>query len=234
MLGIKKYIKKQETYKIIKAILFLILIILLLIAIVAYIRADNDKRRRQLLFFMLQYVAMLALMLVSVFVKRKWDIKIPILLDASFVTVGFCAFILGDVVNLYGHIYLWDNFIHFLSGMVIALVGYFIINVAVKHERITVSLSPLFLCIAIVLFAVSLAAIWEMGEYIYDDIFETNTQQFMENTTESIINDEDIPLEGHEALKDTMHDLMLDLAGSLIVSVGVYKYEKREKIPQNM
>ena len=39
-----------------------------------------------------------------------------------------------------------------------------------------------------------------------------------------------MPLEGHEALRDTMEDLMLDFAGSLIISViGYFDLKKQRK-----
>ena len=64
--------------------------------------------------------------------------------------------------------------------------------------------------------------VWEICEYGYDAFFGTNTQQFMANTTASIIQADDIPLCGHEALSDTMTDLILDFVGSLLVSIYVF------------
>ena len=55
----------------------------------------------------------------------------------------------------------------------------------------------------------------------------TNTQQFMATTTASITSADDIPLCGHEALRDTMSDMILNLLGSLLVSVFVFlRYDK--------
>jgi hypothetical protein len=219
----------QDKYIKIKTKIFIALIVLLVVAMVSFIMAESPGQEGYYIYIMLQYTAMLGIMLVSIFVKKRWDIEIPIVLDASFVVVGFCAFILGDVMDLYGSFYYWDDFVHFSSGVVLALAGYFIVDVAVKHERISVNLSPIFISIAIVLFTVSLAAFWEMGEYMYDDIFGTNTQQFMKSTTASLVDNKDVALKGHEALQDTMHDLMLDFGGALIVSIGVYNYEKTNK-----
>ena len=43
----------------------------------------------------------------------------------------------------------------------------------------------------------------------------------METTSGSIYTDQDIPLVGHEALRDTMTDLTLDFIGGLIVALYV-------------
>jgi len=41
-------------------------------------------------------------------------------------------------------------------------------------------------------------------------LFGTNTQQFYLTTTASLPAESDIPASGHEALRDTMTDLILD------------------------
>ena len=44
---------------------------------------------------------------------------------------------------------------------------------------------------------------------------------------------DDVPLSGHEALRDTMTDLILDLVGSLLVSIYVFlRYNKLMKMQQ--
>ena len=49
----------------------------------------------------------------------------------------------------------------------------------------------------------------------------------METTRGTVIAETDIPLQGHEALNDTMKDLMLDLAGA--IGVATIEYKKLEK-----
>jgi len=72
-----------------------------------------------------------------------------------------------------------------------------------------------------------LGAFWEILEYSYDNLMGTNTQQFMATTTSSIITPEDIPLCGHDALRDSMQDLILDLFGALLVAVyGFIRHNK--------
>ena len=83
--------------------------------------------------------------------------------------------------------------------------------------------------------ALALGAVWEIAEYLSDDIFHTNSQQYMETTRGTIIEETDIPLQGHEALNDTMKDLMLDLAGAIGVATIEYKkLEKKQKLSQKI
>jgi hypothetical protein len=55
----------------------------------------------------------------------------------------------------------------------------------------------------------------------------------MATTTSSLPLPNDVPLSGHEALRDTMTDLILDLVGSLLVSIYVFlRYNKLMKMHQ--
>lgn len=230
---IKRCLKNNEKYQEIKWLLFLILFILFLLEVGSFATTDSGRRRAHIALILTQYTVMLIILLISFLIKKKWDIKIPIFLDISFVCFGFVAFILGDIAQFYGDIHYWNMLVQFLSGIVIALVGYFIINEAVNHEKISISLSPTFISIAVVMFTMSVSAVWEIGEFICDDIFLTNTQRYVESMEGLTVGTNDVPLVGHEALKDTMHDLILDLAGSVIVGFGIYTYKKREKNIKN-
>ncbi|MEG0366351.1 MAG: hypothetical protein RR585_05920, partial [Coprobacillus sp.] len=82
----------------------------------------------------------------------------------------------------------------------------------------------------------SLGAVWEIAEFLIDDMFKTNSQQYMKSTDGTLIGETDIPLEGHEALRDTMNDLMLDFGGAIVVATITYKNieSKRKKALQKM
>ena len=75
----------------------------------------------------------------------------------------------------------------------------------------------------------TIQSLWEIGEFLCDEWFGTNSQTFLETTTGSLVTDEDVPLVGHEALRDTMSDFMLDGLGGLIVSTIGYFDLKRGK-----
>lgn len=54
-------------------------------------------------------------------------------------------------------------------------------------------------------------------------------QQFMQTTEGTLVSAGDIPLQGHEALRDTMKDLMLGLGGAIIIAIVGYLELKRGK-----
>ena len=176
---------------------------------------------------------MLFVLRIPAFIQEIYHFKIPYLLDFVLITFAFSGFILGDVFNFYGRIPYWDSVLHAFSGVVIAYVGFIVIEYLDKEFTIPLSVSPLFMSLIVVSVALAIGAIWEIGEYTVDDIFHTNNQQYMESTRSTLYDEDDIPLQGHDALNDTMKDLMLDLAGAIGVACIEYrKLEKKQKVSQ--
>ena len=155
--------------------------------------------------------------------------------DSLFSCTKFAIFFVSALVlvesGLFDLIFsAWISILHTFSGVVIAYVGFIVIQYHDQEYRIPLSVSPLFMSLIVVCVALAIGAIWEIGEYTVDDIFKTNNQQYMETTRSTLYDEDDIPLQGHEALNDTMKDLMLDLAGAIGVACIEYvKLEKKQK-----
>ena len=148
-------------------------------------------------------------------------------MEVIFVAFCFCALILGDVADFYGRFGWWDSLEHGMSGVLLGILGYAIINTFNSVEGNKIKFSPVFVSLWVVCFALALGAVWEIMEFITDGLFGLNSQQYL--TTPGTF-DNAVPLEGHEALRDTMEDLMLDFAGSLIISViGYFDLKKQRK-----
>ena len=61
-------------------------------------------------------------------------------------------------------------------------------------------------------------AVWEIWEYVTDGLFGLNSQEFQ---ITSGTFDNSTPLQGRDALKDTMQDLILDFIGSLTAAATI-------------
>ena len=175
----------------------------------------------------LQYVAMVLIMQLPRMLKRRFQIEVPWLLSAIIVLFCFSALVLGDGLNLYGRIPWWDKLLHAESGVLLSMIALWLIHVIMAENDKYIYFNKWFLCLFLVMFSLGLGACWEIIEYTYDSIMGTNTQQFMATTTGSIFTPEDLPLCGHEALRDSMEDLILDFAGALLVAVyGFIRHDK--------
>jgi hypothetical protein len=227
----KEKLKEKKPYYLIiarKTIFWLVMI--MLIGEIAVLIFKDGIDRYRVIFTMVQLIAMLFVLRVPQFILNKFHFQIPYLLDFILVVFAFCAFILGDVFDFYNQFPFWDSLLHTFSGIIIAYICFLIVRHLDKEYTIPISISPMFICIIVVCVALALGAGWEICEYISDDIFNTNSQQYMASTDSTLYNEKDIPLAGHEALQDTMKDLMLDLAGALVVAtIGYQDLEKKRK-----
>ena len=221
--------KSTKRLQIIKTIICTLTMIMLIAAIVFLFIVDDSKKIRRLIFSIVQLLLMMGIIILPDHLKDKLGLKIPIMLETSLTIFAFCGFVLGDVFDFYKKIPVWDSILHAFSGIILAYVGFVLIDYFVKRDSINLSMGHMYICVSVVLFSLALGAIWEIGEYLVDDIFGTNNQQYMKSTRGTLYGKEDEPLLGHEALNDTMKDLMLDLAGASIVGVVEYLKEDRRK-----
>ena len=221
--------KSTKRLKIIKTIICTLTMIMLIAAIVFLFIVDDSKKIRRLIFSIVQLLLMMGIIILPDHLKDKLGLKIPIMLKTSLTIFAFCGFVLGDVFDFYKKIPVWDSILHAFSGIILAYVGFVLIDYFVKRDSINLSMGHMYICVSVVLFSLALGAIWEIGEYLVDDIFGTNNQQYMKSTRGTLYGKEDEPLLGHEALNDTMKDLMLDLAGASIVGMAEYLKEDRRK-----
>ena len=229
----KTKLKERKPYYLIIARKFIFWLVVLMLGIALYLLLTRENNKGRLIFTIVQLLAMLFVLRIPAFIQEIYHFKIPYLLDFVLITFAFSGFILGDVFNFYGRIPYWDSVLHAFSGVVIAYVGFIVIEYLDKEFTIPLSVSPLFMSLIVVSVALAIGAIWEIGEYTVDDIFHTNNQQYMESTRSTLYDEDDIPLQGHDALNDTMKDLMLDLAGAIGVACIKYrKLEKKQKVSQ--
>ena len=178
-----------------------------------------DKSWNEIFFRALQYIVMLAIMQIPNMLKRYWQIEVPWILTLVIVVFAFGSLIMGDGLDFYGRLPWWDKLLHAESGVLLSMIALWLIHVIMAENEKYIYLNKWFLCLFLVMFAVGVGACWEIMEYSYDALMGTNTQQFMATTTGSIFTADDVPLCGHEALDDSMQDLILDLAGALLVAI---------------
>lgn len=226
----KDKLKERKPYYLIiarKTIFWLVSIMLGIAILLLFLKKDANKGR--IIFTMVQLIAMLFVLRIPKFIKIKFHFDVPNLLDFFLISFAFSGLILGDVFNFYEKIPYWDSILHTFSGVLIAYIGFIIIKYLDKEYTIPLSVSPLFMCLIVVSVALAIGAVWEIGEYTVDDIFHTNNQQYMETTRGTLYNQTDVPLQGHEALADTMKDLMLDLGGAVAVAIVEQKNLERKQ-----
>lgn len=191
--------------------------------------ADEQQDASRFIFSAFSCFGMLVVIALPVLATRFFRVKIPRMIQLVYVVFAFCGIVLGDVINFFDRFKYWDAILHFISGVLLASLGFILINTLNKADSVSLRISPIYVAVSVFCFTVTGGVIWEIVEYCFDDLFGTNMQTYLDSTTGSLVDENAVYLVGHEALKDTMWDLMLDAAGGLIVAVYGFFELKHEK-----
>lgn len=180
------------------------------------VRIKNDY-----VLMLLQCVVGVIAMIIPTFLSKKINISIPTNMFFVYAIFLYCAIYLGEVRNFYFLIPHWDTMLHTLSGSMLGALGFSVICLLNKADKIPVALSPAFVALFTFCFAIMLGVVWEVYEFSADVILGTNMQKFALESGEQLI--------GQDALADTMKDLIVDGLGALAISIIGYISLKFEK-----
>jgi hypothetical protein len=149
----------------------------------------------------------IGLTLLPIFLSRHFQIYVPPefqLVCAGFV---FLSLFLGSGRDYYYRFWWWDIVLHTGSGFLLGIVGLIAMFLLNQTDHLPRGIRPVFLCFFAVTFAVTLGVIWEIFEFVVDRIWpEVNMQS---NET---------------GVADTMHDLIVDTGGAVIVALMGWAY----------
>ena len=146
--------------------------------------------------------------------SKKWNLDIPNFIYIMYYVFLYCAIFLGEVFSFYYLIPYWDTILHFFSGAMLGALGFILVEWLNEDEHIRISLSPSFVALFAFCFALSCGAIWEIYEFLVDDLFRTNMQKF--TLADGTL------LTGHAALVDTMKDIIVDALAAFLMSLLGY------------
>lgn len=155
-------------------------------------------------------------------VEDRFEVDIPNLIEIIYIIFLFLAIYLGEVQNFYYLFPNWDTILHFFSAGMLGAVGFLLVDFLTGIEKLNLRLTPGFVSFFAFCFAITSGVVWEIYEFFADGILGTNMQKFM--TYEGEI------LNGREAVRDTMEDLIVDALGSLLVVMIGYIYLRRKRI----
>lgn len=212
--------KKINARKISSQILFLSLILSMIFTVYRIVTTSDhmpglfDKQRSEYILTLLQCLLGLAVMSLPSLLNHRFSIEIPSFVEVMFYVFLFAAIYLGEVRSFYGLIPYWDTILHAFSGAMLGSLGFTLVVILNREVSSHVRLSPFFIAFFAFCFALSMGAIWEIYEFSMDAIFGTNMQKFMTYEGEILI--------GHQALIDTMKDIIVDASAALLVCVAGY------------
>ncbi len=174
-----------------------------------YVRIKSDY-----VLMFLQCLLGIAALLLPRWLSQKCGLEIPSRMIILYALFLYCAIYLGEVRGFYYLIPRWDTVLHAFSGVALGALGFSVLSLLNKSERVPLTLSPLFVALFSFCFAVAADVLWEIYEFFADSVFLTNMQKHSTGSG--------APLLGKLALADTMEDLIVDVVGAFLVSAGGY------------
>ena len=107
----------------------------------------------------------------------KLEIQLPTPLEIIIYIFIFAAEMLGELGNFYNNFALWDKMLHITNGFLCAAIGFALIDVLNKSNKIKTHMTPLFVAFVGFCFSMTVGAVWEIIEYGSDKILKTDMQK---------------------------------------------------------
>ncbi|MBF4476148.1 hypothetical protein [Methanobacterium formicicum] len=144
------------------------------------------------------------------------EIELLLLAMVLFELVG------GDALGLYVKLPYYDNFMHFMLPLYIALIGMMLVYTMYHFGRLKATF--LEMAIIIVIVTIGLGGVLEMGEYTYDKYLASGPLGQITGNTQMQGSPTQDPLD------DTMNDLFTDTAGGIVGAlIGVLLIRRAER-----
>lgn len=228
---------------------FMVYFILRLLVIVVMVLQIFNKNYENVFLCILT----LLLLVIPSFVQVTMKIELPTTLEIIILVFIFAAEILGEIREFYIVFPFWDTVLHTLNGFLAAAIGFSLVDLLNRSERMVFKLSPLFTAIVAFCFSMTIGVIWEFFEFGMDHILGFDMQKdtvihtirsvmldpaggnnvaVISNIKNVVVQGKDLGLGGYLdiGLIDTMKDLMVNFIGAVVFSViGFFYVKKRGK-----
>ena len=195
----------------------------------------------------------LLLLVMPILVQVTFKVELPTTLEIFILVFIFAAEILGEISEFYLVFPFWDTVLHTINGFLAAAIGFSMVDLLNRSEKIVFNLSPLFTAIVAFCFSMTIGVIWEFFEFGMDQLLGYDMQKdtvihalrsvtldpegrnvpyVISNITETVVNGRDLGIGGYldVGLIDTMHDLIVNFIGASVFSViGFFFVKNRGK-----
>ena len=196
----------------------------------------------------------MVLFLMPTIIERRLRIDLPDTLEVIILLFIYAAEILGEIQAFYVHLRFWDTMLHTLNGFLCAAIGFSLVDILNRNERISLQLSPFFMAVIAFCFSMTVGVLWEFFERLADTVLLFDMQKdHVVNTIASVALDptqsnqvvivrdiadvilvhsdgsqQALGLGGYLDLGiyDTMKDLFVNFIGAVVFSVIGYFFVK--------
>ena len=199
-------------------------------------------------------VLTLVLLVLPAALERKLRIDLPDTLEIIIMLFIYAAEILGEIQSFYITFPYWDTMLHTMNGFLCAAIGFALVDLLNRNERVSLTLSPFYMAVVAFCFSMTVGVIWEFFEFAMDHLLLFDMQKDTILNTISTVNLD--PNHGTQAviirgiedvilvledgtqralglggyldvgISDTMMDLFVNFIGAVVFSVIGFFYVK--------
>lgn len=224
-----------------KKIVYIVLRVLVVITLIASALDQNWNN-------VFMCVLTLILFLIPSILDKRFKIELPNTLEIIILLFIFAAEILGEIKEYYVMFEKWDDMLHTMNGFLCAAIGFAMIDILNRSDKVRLTLSPIFIGVVAFTFSMTIGVLWEFYEFSMDYLTGSDMQKdtILTSISSIIFNPEGansavtIPIEsvvvnGTEwnyggyidiGLYDTMHDLWVNCVGAVVFSIIGVLYVK--------
>ncbi len=115
-------------------------------------------------------------MLPSAF-ERRLHIDLPDTLEIIILLFIYAAEILGEIQSYYTHYQGWDTMLHTMNGFLCAAIGFALVDILNREEKVSLHLSPFFMAVTAFCFSMTIGVLWEFFEFAMDQFLLFDMQK---------------------------------------------------------
>lgn len=176
-------------------------------------------------------------------------VELPTTLEIIIFLFVYAAEILGEIRQFYSVFPYWDTVLHTLNGFLAAAIGFSLVELLNRNQKLVFQLSPFFTVLVALCFSMTVGVLWEFFEFSMDAVFGLDMQKDtvvhsissalleegaggiphkIDEITEVYINGKELGIGGYLdiGLIDTMADLFVNFIGALVFAIFGYRYAK--------
>ena len=165
-----KTLKEQVHENKALAVVYVVLRVLVVLVMVAQFFNGNFEN---------VFLCVLTLMLFMIpsVIERTIHIEVPDTLEIIILLFIFAAEILGEIQAYYVQFPYWDTMLHTLNGFLCAAIGFSLLDILNRDERLAFKLSPVYLAVVAFCFSMTIGVLWEFFECFMDQMFLLDMQK---------------------------------------------------------
>lgn len=191
----------------------------------------------------------LFLLMIPNLIEMRFHVDLPNTLEIIVLLFIFSAEILGEIQAYYITFPFWDTMLHTINGFLAAAIGFSLVDILNRNEKISFHLSPFFVSMVAFCFSMTIGVLWEFFEFGMDMLFHFDMQKdtvvnlissvtldplggnhtvIIDSISKVSVNGMDLGINGYLdiGIIDTMKDLIVNFIGAVVFSAIGYIYVK--------